>query len=280
MIASVHAPAAAPPPTPFPAPQHPHPCRLNAAENARGCAPCVTVHPEAKSVVAGAGKAARPFSFDGVFGTGATQEDVYDGSVAPLAASFLGGYNATIMAYGQTGSGKTHTMMGYAPEGSGPPAPGALMGGVDESCLGIIPRLMRDLLEAVAERNAGGSGPDGASSSSSPSPSSSTRLSVSYLEIYNERVRDLLLPEGVPEPDRGFTLQKDKCVGGWGKGRGEVGGLGGCLLRRQCACCVAASTVTPTPPLAPPPLPHHHSAAQVRQLHRGGRHAGGDPHDG
>jgi hypothetical protein len=233
----------------------------------------VTVHPEAKSVVAGTGKAARPFSFDGVFGTGATQEDVYDGSVAPLAASFLGGYNATIMAYGQTGSGKTHTMMGYAPEGSGPPAPGALLGGVDESCLGIIPRLMRDLLEAVAERNAGGGGHDSGAPSSSPS-SSSTRLSVSYLEIYNERVRDLLLPEGVPEPDRGFTLQKDKCVLVRVRGGGWVS-LG---VRRSKRVHRSIDRATTTP--ASPPTTSTHSVAQVRQLHRGGRHAGGDPHHG
>jgi hypothetical protein len=56
-------------------------------------------------------KPAQAFTFDRVFGAGATQAEVYS-AVDPLVQSVLSGYNATVFAYGATGSGKTHTMMG------------------------------------------------------------------------------------------------------------------------------------------------------------------------
>ena len=56
------------------------------------------------------------FSFDGVFGGGASQDDLYTaGGVPSLIENVVRGYNATVFAYGQTGSGKTHTMDGGAP---------------------------------------------------------------------------------------------------------------------------------------------------------------------
>ncbi|KAK4336529.1 hypothetical protein RND71_044245 [Anisodus tanguticus] len=69
------------------------------------------------------------------------------------------GYNACIFAYGQTGSGKTYTMMGN-PE--------------DE---GLIPRICQELFRKMQESKQNGS---------------SFRTEVSYLEIYNEKVKDLL----------------------------------------------------------------------------------------
>eukprot|EP00538_Stauroneis_constricta_P001540 CAMPEP_0119566416 /NCGR_PEP_ID=MMETSP1352-20130426/32999_1 /TAXON_ID=265584 /ORGANISM="Stauroneis constricta, Strain CCMP1120" /LENGTH=118 /DNA_ID=CAMNT_0007615519 /DNA_START=106 /DNA_END=459 /DNA_ORIENTATION=- len=52
----------------------------------------------------------RQFTYDTVFDTHISQQDLYDNIATPLLTSFTAGYNATIMAYGQTGSGKTFTM--------------------------------------------------------------------------------------------------------------------------------------------------------------------------
>ena len=54
----------------------------------------------------------RTYSFDKVFGSDSTQEDVYDAAVRPIVEEVLEGFNCTIFAYGQTGTGKTHTMEG------------------------------------------------------------------------------------------------------------------------------------------------------------------------
>ncbi|XP_053104938.1 kinesin-like protein KIF13B isoform X2 [Hemicordylus capensis] len=73
------------------------------------------------------------------------------------------GYNACIFAYGQTGSGKSYTMMGTADQP------------------GLIPRLCSTLFErAQKEEN----------------EEQSFKVEVSYMEIYNEKVRDLLDPKG------------------------------------------------------------------------------------
>uniref|UniRef100_A0A8C5SS00 Kinesin-like protein n=1 Tax=Laticauda laticaudata TaxID=8630 RepID=A0A8C5SS00_LATLA len=73
------------------------------------------------------------------------------------------GYNACIFAYGQTGSGKSYTMMGTADEP------------------GLIPRLCSSLFERAQQEE---------------SEEQSFKVEVSYMEIYNEKVRDLLDPKG------------------------------------------------------------------------------------
>jgi len=100
------------------------------------------------------------FGFDRVFGPATTQSDVFD-EISLLVQSALDGYKVAIFAYGQTGGGKTHTMSG--PEGS--------------TAAGVIPRSI-DLIfaEASAMRQKGWT----------------FDVHVSYLEIYNEVVRDLL----------------------------------------------------------------------------------------
>ncbi|KNC49859.1 uncharacterized protein AMSG_06148 [Thecamonas trahens ATCC 50062] len=105
------------------------------------------------------------FPFDAVFGPTATQADVY-GQLAPCVQSALDGYNVTVFAYGQTGSGKTYTMEGY-PEC-----------GVE--AIGMIPRAVANIFErAAAQAELGWS----------------YTFEASYLEIYNETVRDLLAPD-------------------------------------------------------------------------------------
>ncbi|KAH8047044.1 hypothetical protein JL721_12256 [Aureococcus anophagefferens] len=103
------------------------------------------------------------FAFDKVFDLDATQQQVFDGvRVSDSVNSVLGGYNATIFAYGQTASGKTHTMEG------------ADIG--DPVTRGIIPRAAAALFAGVAE-----------------APGEiEFAIKVSFVEIYLERIRDLL----------------------------------------------------------------------------------------
>merc|ERR1712062_725653 len=103
------------------------------------------------------------FDFDRVFGHQSTQEEVFD-EVSQLVQSAIDGYNVCIFAYGQTGSGKTYTMEG------------------DEHMekLGIIPKTITKIFEethGLVEKGW------------------SYKLEASFLEIYNEEIRDLLATE-------------------------------------------------------------------------------------
>jgi kinesin family member 3B len=103
------------------------------------------------------------FTFDAAWGADAIQADVY-AAVAPIVDSVLDGFNGTIFAYGQTGAGKSHTMEG-----------GGAGSGDDDA--GVIPRSFRHIFDVIAARAA---------------PGRQALVRASYLEIYNEDVRDLL----------------------------------------------------------------------------------------
>ncbi|NWS78546.1 KIF12 protein, partial [Crotophaga sulcirostris] len=122
------------------------------------------------------------FGFSAVFDAGASQEAVFEGSgVRQLVELAMDGFSCTVFAFGQTGSGKTYTLMGPLTQGETQPvAPGLL---------GLMQRSFSCLLEQ--------------------SRSSELALSASYLEIYNEQVRDLLSPG----PPRALPLR-------WSKTRG------------------------------------------------------------
>ncbi|KAL6905795.1 hypothetical protein ACP4OV_003396 [Aristida adscensionis] len=110
----------------------------------------------------------RTFLFDKVFGPKSRQQDVFNHAVVPLVNEVLDGYNCTIFAYGQTGTGKTYTM-----EGGG----GKAQNGELPSDAGVIPRAVKcifDILEAQ---------------------SAEYSMKVSFLELYNEELTDLLAPE-------------------------------------------------------------------------------------
>ena len=111
------------------------------------------------------------YAFDHVFAPPTKQAEVFD-EVSSLIQSALDGYHVCLFSYGQTGSGKTHTMSG-ALSGEG---------------AGIIPRSVSQILQAArAYREEGWS----------------FTLEASFLEIYNEQVRDLLSPKGLS--DEGAT---------------------------------------------------------------------------
>ncbi|KAL2803210.1 P-loop containing nucleoside triphosphate hydrolase protein [Aspergillus granulosus] len=112
------------------------------------------------------------FAFDRIFDQSASQGEVYEATTRNLLDSVLDGYNATVFAYGATGCGKTHTITGT------PQQPG------------IIFLTMQELFERIEER----------------SGEKQTELSLSFLEIYNETIRDLLVPGGSKS---GLTLRED-----------------------------------------------------------------------
>lgn len=117
----------------------------------------VAIQRVSREVVAAEGKT---FEFDEVFGTNSTQSQVYE-EVKPMVESVMEGFHACIFAYGQTGSGKTHTM-------SGPP-----------NDRGINYRSLETLFQM---RDAG----------IASNSFTSVEFRVSNVEIYNEKVRDLL----------------------------------------------------------------------------------------
>uniref|UniRef100_A0A8W4FMZ3 Kinesin-like protein n=1 Tax=Sus scrofa TaxID=9823 RepID=A0A8W4FMZ3_PIG len=93
----------------------------------------------------------------------ASQEDVFKCLGENILQNAFEGYNACIFAYGQTGSGKSYTMMGTADQP------------------GLIPRLCSGLFERTQKEE---------------NEEQSFKVEVSYMEIYNEKVRDLLDPKG------------------------------------------------------------------------------------
>jgi kinesin family protein 3/17 len=109
----------------------------------------------------------RTFTFDGIFAEDSKQQELYDDAGFSLVESVLEGYNGTIFAYGQTGCGKTHTMMGVGNFDS-PDDPDDLHG--------VIPKAIRHIFSCI----------DGAKEGMK------FLVRCSYLEIYNEKIKDLL----------------------------------------------------------------------------------------
>lgn len=137
-------------------------CRpLVPKEISEGCQMCLSFVPGEPQVVVGADKS---FTYDFVFDPSTEQEEVFNTAVAPLIKGIFRGYNATVLAYGQTGSGKTYSMGGtYTAEQE------------NEPTVGVIPRVIQQLFKEIDKRN-----------------DFEFSLKVSYLEIYNEEILDLL----------------------------------------------------------------------------------------
>ncbi|TFK43214.1 kinesin-like protein [Crucibulum laeve] len=118
------------------------------------------------------------FMFDRVFGHEARQQDVYEATSQPLLKGLLDGYNATVFAYGATGCGKTHTISGT------------------ESDPGITYLTMADLFQRIEDRK----------------DEWNVEVMVTFLEIYNEEIRDLLAEPGAHMPRGGLSIREDKTV--------------------------------------------------------------------
>ncbi|XP_062514210.1 uncharacterized protein LOC134189821 isoform X2 [Corticium candelabrum] len=99
------------------------------------------------------------YTFDRIFSMDSTNELLFKEFASPIVSSVVEGFHGTIFAYGQTASGKTYTMMGEA------------------DTAGVIPLALRELFGAISR-----------------SPTREFLMRVSYIEIYNEVITDLLQP--------------------------------------------------------------------------------------
>lgn len=112
------------------------------------------------------------FVFDRLFDSSADQAEIYEQTTKPLLNSILDGFNATVFAYGATGCGKTHT----------------ISGSIDQP--GVIFLTMQELFAKIEELQ----------------DSKIVDVSLLYLEIYNETIRDLLSPE---TPFKKLVIRED-----------------------------------------------------------------------
>ncbi|XP_018804906.1 PREDICTED: kinesin-like protein Nod isoform X1 [Bactrocera latifrons] len=120
----------------------------------------------------------RPFTFDKVLGPNASQEQLFL-DVSFLVEKVKQGYNCTALAYGQTGTGKSYSM-------------GLNSNACDAEFVGIIPRCLREILSTSLNNT-------------SESHLGSIELNASFIEIYNEKVFDLLSDKTTdPISSRGY----------------------------------------------------------------------------
>ncbi|KAJ0251978.1 Kinesin motor domain-containing protein [Hirschfeldia incana] len=126
-----------------------------------GSTDCIRVTPDEPQVHIGS----HTFMYDFVFGnSGLPSSEIYHRCVAHLVEDLFKGYNATVLAYGQTASGKTYTMGTNCGTNGG----------------GIIPKVMEDVFTRVDAVN--------------------SQIRVSFLEIYNEEIYDLLASKPLRTP--------------------------------------------------------------------------------
>ncbi|UZJ55379.1 hypothetical protein CBS101457_004699 [Exobasidium rhododendri] len=152
-------------------------CRpLNGRERARGASNLIEVTGQHQLVLSPPGegdsrenaraskKKAMPFSFDRSYGEDTEQQELFEYVGLEVLEHSFSGFNTCVFAYGQTGSGKSHSMVGYAEE------------------KGLIPLTCSRLFDDITEKKMA-------------DPNLRITVEVSYIEIYNEKVRDLLNPK-------------------------------------------------------------------------------------
>ena len=100
------------------------------------------------------------FTFDSVYDWNSEQETVFAETAYPICENVIQGYNGTIFAYGQTGTGKTFTISGVVK---------------DPKLKGIMPRTFDNIFQQIQSDTV-----------------KQYLVRVSYLEIYNEEIRDLM----------------------------------------------------------------------------------------
>ncbi|KAJ1973204.1 hypothetical protein H4R34_005156, partial [Dimargaris verticillata] len=165
-------------------------CRFrpqNAIELRNNGVPIVDIDDQGQTVKINGQDFQGSFTFDRIFGTRTSQEELFDYSIKSTVEDVFNGYNGTVFAYGQTGSGKTFTMMGADLE--------------KPELRGIIPRIVQTIFSTIVD---------------SPSHMEYT-VKVSYMEIYMEKIRDLLNPQNDNLP-----IHEERSKGVYVKGLCEV----------------------------------------------------------
>ena len=127
------------------------------------------------------------FTFDYVFDQDTSQLELYLKAAKPSVLSLLEGYNSTIFAYGQTGTGKTYTMEGFT------------FNPVDEK-RGIVPRVIEEIFKYIQNIQK--------EYQNNINENENFVVRASYLQIYNEYINDLLLPER-----KNLNIREDKKKG-------------------------------------------------------------------
>ncbi|KAK0877829.1 hypothetical protein LTR87_008370 [Friedmanniomyces endolithicus] len=153
------------------------------------------------------------FVFDRVFDEDTTQEGVWE-YLSDSVSSFVKGYNVSILAYGQSGAGKSYTMGTSGPQDQ-----------EDPDIMGVVPRAAQALFEKLngaPTRQSGLQTPKRYSTQGLPTLASLARangagrsweLKATYVEIYNETLRDLLVPEDVSHGDRSQVAIREDTKG-------------------------------------------------------------------
>jgi uncharacterized coiled-coil DUF342 family protein len=157
------------------------------------------------------------FGFDHVFNQSHQQEDVWE-ATEPLIQSAVDGFNVTLFAYGQTGSGKTFTMLG------------------EQGNEGIIERAVRKLFDSKMEVEQMSCG------------DSKVELCVELLEVYNEQIRDLLVPTaGSDGKELSLKVSANEAVGNVHQpvsSKEEVSKILNIAQKRRCVKATASNAVS------------------------------------
>ncbi|KAI1821199.1 hypothetical protein F4861DRAFT_480973 [Xylaria intraflava] len=152
------------------------------------------------------------FVFDRVFGPDVGQDGIW-GYLNESISAFLQGYNVSLLAYGQSGAGKSYTMGTSGPSEQG-----------DLDSLGVIPRAATELFEKLEGSPTRNSNRNSMSQLRAPARYSmqapvskpvdrNWQLKATYVEIYNEQLRDLLLPDTVGPHERSVVSIREDTKG-------------------------------------------------------------------
>lgn len=171
---------------------------------------CQVTTPTSLAVESAQGK--KLFVFDRVFGEDVDQEGIWE-YLSESVNSFVQGYNVSILAYGQSGAGKSYTMGTTGPREQ-----------ADPRIMGVIPRAALLLFEKLTGSSGNRTsatalrapsrysthGLPAIQSISKPSGDKNWQMKATYVEIYNEQLRDLLVSEAIPAHERTqVTIRED-----------------------------------------------------------------------
>ena len=159
---------------------------LSKKEVASGIKPCVQVISDNLVAIRKGGDAGNylksqmmqlnEYAYDEVFGETVSQREVYERTCQRFIPNVIMGKNVTVFAYGATGAGKTHTMMGNTRVDSA----------AEHADAGIIPNAVKDIFQQIEDKKNNPLYDD----------TQSWTVSLSYMEVYNEQVYDLLEGSG------------------------------------------------------------------------------------